>query len=501
MVNRCQTSVTTFAVCCSGIYQAARIAPAASLNRSMVWDTLMGYDESEQDSNLEVEIGSLRAPASSATLADAQAGRASFVARRTRREHLRRGIAVTAGLVVVLAALVLSIAPTREALRGVVIGPTPTATARVPAGEDSLYIALNPNWGAVSLDDHTLARLPIEGIDQPLRLSRGPHTIRWRFAPILEYTCRLTVPSAPGDTCPTRTGIQPGKKGIASVVTLQLALPMLAPAYRHALVVAMQSALDAERSSEIVRPGEVYRSDDAALGFPVMVAHQPLRATLRFVLDAENHNVVCPAIDSGPGVHCMMNGDCRELCTAPWQSPPGAPGGAYQAYIVAHPTWRYTALDGHVVAENAPDIAVQPDGPWYDVFDERPIPITITWDGAQWRASVVISGNTAPGELPNPVCGTAEDEIPYSLSPPTPAGWQAVAATYVPGAPPATGRLLLMTVPGERPILLLHRFGVMLAANDAARRSLGVYLPVVDAYERTIAQELARQNHLIVTTP
>ncbi|HEX5439338.1 MAG TPA: hypothetical protein VFW76_00510, partial [Ktedonobacterales bacterium] len=74
------------------------------------------------------------------------------------------------------------------------------------------------------LDGKPLARLPVEGIDQPLHLARGVHMLRWRFAPIIDTACRLTVPTTLGDTCPLRVGIQPGKKGIASVVTLQMSL-------------------------------------------------------------------------------------------------------------------------------------------------------------------------------------------------------------------------------------------------------------------------------------
>src|SRR6185437_1380785 len=181
----------------------------------------MGYDEPESDRNLEIEVSPLSAPASSASSAvdDAAEGRSLLAPGRTRRERLLRGVTVTASLVAVLVALALSIAPTREALLGFVVGPTPTATDPITAGENSLYITINPNWGAVSLDNHILAQLPAEGIDQPLWLSRGRHSIHWQFPPIVDYTCHLTVPSAPGDNCPTRTGIQPGKKGIASVVT------------------------------------------------------------------------------------------------------------------------------------------------------------------------------------------------------------------------------------------------------------------------------------------
>lgn len=469
----------------------------------------MGYDDPEPESDLEIEVSPLHGAASSAPASIGAATESSplLAPRRTRREHLRRGIIVTAGLLVVLVALVLSIAPTREALYGLVAGPTPTATDPISAGEDSLYITINPTWGAVALDNHTLGKLPLEGVDQPLWLSRGRHTIRWRFAPIIDYTCHLTVPSAPGDNCPTRTGIQPGKKGSASVVTLQLALPMLAPAYRHSLIVAIQAAFDEQQSSDTVRSGEVYRSDDAALGYPVVVAKQPLKATLRFVSDADYHDVDCPAITSDPGEECMMNGDCRELCTSPWQDSLPAPADAYNAYIVAHPTWRYSSFDGRVLADNAPDFDVQraaqsTGAAWYEPIDELPVPITISWEGSAWKVSASVGVRSPFSSLPDITCVSAWAEIQFGfLSPPTSAGWQAVTPTSIPGNPVAEGCLLALTAPGLNPLFLLHRFGVMLAVNDAAEHSLGRILPMADAHERAIAQTLARQNHFEVIAP
>lgn len=466
----------------------------------------MGNDESERDSNLHIEVSPLRTPASSALTEGATPGTPLLAPRRTQRERLRRSMAVTAGLVIILVALVLSIAPTREALYGLVSGPTPTATDPVTAGEDSLYVTINPGWGAVSLDNHTLSQLPAEGIDQPLRLSRGRHSIHWRFPPIVDYSCHLTVPSAPGDSCPTRTGIQPGKKGIASVVTLQLALPMLAPAYRHTLLVAIQAAFDAKQSSDIVRPGEVYRGDDAASGYPVVVAKQSLRATLRFVSDADNQGVSCPAITSDPGEDCMMNGDCRELCTAPWQDSLAATGDTYQAYIVAHPAWRYTTLDGRVVADNAPDFDVQgaeqsTGTVWNESGDDLPTPITISWDGSAWKVSASVGVRSPFSSLPDITCVSAWAEIQFSfLSPPTSAGWPAVTTTSIPGNPVGEGCLLVLTAPTLNPLFLLHRFGVMLAVNNEAQ-SLGQNLPIADAYERAIAQTLARQNHFEAMAP
>ena len=210
----------------------------------------MGDNEPGQDDNLEIEVSPLHPLSTVRPDGKAPVGRSPFASGRPLRVQRRRGIIVTIALLVTLVALVMTIAPTREALRGVVFGPTPTATKPVPAGEDNLYVTLSPHWGSVSLDNRVFTRLPVEGIDQPLRLSRGRHMLRWRYAPIIDYSCQLTVPSAIGDTCPTSIGILPGKKGIGVVVALQLSLTALAPGYRASLVAAMQAALDAQQSND-----------------------------------------------------------------------------------------------------------------------------------------------------------------------------------------------------------------------------------------------------------
>ncbi len=465
----------------------------------------MGMHDPEQGDDLQIEVSSLQpSSATSEPSAESTAAKPLFASTRSRLAQRRRGIIVTGVLVVTLVALTLTIAPTREALLGAVLGPTPTATMPVPAGEDNLYVSISPHWGAVTLDGKPLTNLPIEGIDQPFHLARGVHRIRWRFPPIIDISCRLTAPTASGDTCPLRVGILPGKKGIASVVTLQLSLANLAPAYRVPLLSAINAALNAHQSSETVRTGESY-VDLAQSGTPT-VAAQPLRATLSFVSDAENPRAQCVAIDSGPGANCMMNGDCREICTAPWQPPPTSADSSWQAYVVAHPEWSYATLDGRAVADDQPDLGGQLQ---FLGSDEHPMPITIGWDSSQWQARADFDSPVAGSPFGDPACMTAQDEVGYQgiLPPELPgqsSGGAGVMWLYVPGAPRAIGCLAAalpesaqgapdtsaqgMAVAG----LILHRFGVPVAVNAAAHQ-YWPELPMADAYEQAIAQHLAQK--------
>ena len=202
----------------------------------------------------------------------------------------------------------------------------------------------------------------------------------------------------------------------------------------------------------------------------------------------------------------MMNGDCREICTAPWQTPLTSSVRALQAYVVAHPEWSYATLDGRVVAGDQPDIGGQLQFLGSDVY---PVPITIGWDGAQWQVYADFDAAIAGSPFGDPACVTAQDEVGYQgISPPElpsqSAGGVGVTWLYVPGVPSAIGCLAAalpenaqgspdtsahgMAVAG----LILHRFGVPIAANAAAHH-YWPELPVADAYEQALAQHLAQK--------
>jgi hypothetical protein len=150
---------------------------------------------------------------------------------------------------------------------------------------------------------------------------------------------------------------------------------------------------------------------------------------------------------------------------------------------------------------------VQQSDLWHEVFDERPTPIDISWDGADWHASAPISGEIQPTDLPNPVCATTQDEINYQeVNPPELPDGSQFRWEYIPGDPAALG-CLAVVVPeniagtptadlsdvATSGFVLLHRFGVMLAANAATHR-YWPFLPLADAYEQALARTLAQQN-------
>jgi hypothetical protein len=178
----------------------------------------------------------------------------------------------------------------------------------------------------------------------------------------------------------------------------------------------------------------------------------------------------------------------------------------WQAYIVAHATWRFTTLDGRVVADAQPDVGGQLQ---FLGNDERPVPIAIGWDGLQWQVHADFDSATSGSPFGDPGCATAQDEVQFQgIIPPqlpgSTGGGVGVRWMYIPGMPRAIGCLATALPENAQGLpdtsahglalagLILHRFGVSIAANAAAHQ-YWPGMPVADAYEQAIAQNLAQQ--------
>ncbi len=136
------------------------------------------------------------------------------------------------------------------------------------------------------------------------------------------------------------------------------------------------------------------------------------------------------------------------------------------------------------------------------MIDESLISLRITWDSLGWHVIVPTGTSVQDSSFLNPTCASTQDEV-GPLEPPADANgpvylqWQFASGTL-----PATGCLAVGTpqqnagitpTPTYSPPLVvycLHRFGVLLAANDLAHRSWP-YLPLADTYEQRLAQQLA----------
>ncbi len=418
----------------------------------------------------------------------------------------RLQLVVTAGIVVLALLVILgSTAPVRELVSGVFIRPAPTPTPTLAPGADLFYVQGSPPWGQLSIDGHAIAQLPRMSLDPPLRLARGRHVLVWKADPFLSLRCTVSVPASYGtDTCRYNQTVQLDSGLLAYIITFSISLTSLPIDQRAPLIQAAQEALDAQQSTDIVQPGELYALSPNdpkcryAPGQPLCyaTARQPLKATLSFQLDAnEASDEAC--IDPELSSCTFSHQNCHLFC-------PGLDSGlsaaqAWDVFAAVLSQWQFATLDGRVLARDVPDNSLW-DYATGQVTDESLVPLGITWDSLGWHVTVSHDASGSDAGFFDPACAGAQDEVQQFLYPPADASgmqWQ-----YASGSVPAVGCIALGSPqphPGTTPTpsssqaavaYCLHRFGVNLAANELAQR-YWPYLPVADAREQLLAQQLA----------
>ncbi|HLX56827.1 MAG TPA: hypothetical protein VKR83_07370 [Ktedonobacteraceae bacterium] len=370
--------------------------------------------------------------------------------------------------------------------------------------EQSTYyygLDANPPWGHLSVDGKRVALIS-KGAYTLFSLPRGQHTLTWSAAPFSPQQCSISVPvGSDSDNCKTPDAV-PGFQGnITSYISFPANLSMLSVAQRAALIQAAQVVLDSQQSSETVRAGELYAQTPVAAGASTrsctvlhvaalcfVAANQPLRATLRLQLErGSSPNAPCAAgaCDSG-------NQNCRLFCDLPAfiGSNTALSPAVWQTSVVVNLLWRFATVDGRVVAENQADSFIL--GEQNDIE----VSMNITWNGKQW--GVTLTGQRGFNNNDEPVCSAAYSNL-YTLVFASAA--PDFVAKLVPGPTPASGCLIQITLqPGSNteptptaapPTVanVIQRFGVLLAVNATAHH-LWPFLPVADAYEQQVAQQL-----------
>jgi hypothetical protein len=402
-----------------------------------------------------------------------------------RRRALR--LAGLLGVVLLALAVVLAGNPfVREAAGGLVDRVLATPTATLAPGADQYYLLPSPPDIAVRLDGHALAGLRLVGPDtlQSLRLAPGRHRLEWRprAYPFLPLACVVSVPHAPGDTCPlVAPAVTPGAASAqGSIVAMHDSLTTVVPAQYHPLLDAIQAALSAASSRAVVQPGGYYLADAVPFGSPAGVATQPLQVSLAldFTLLA-GYPEPCAAVGLAPNPQpCRFPGqDCQQLCTLPTTSSDWLAGGMVQ------PVWTYTAPGGRVVAQNQGD-----------PFNLQAVVILrINWDGAHWHVAPILGHTPGIPAADDLLCMASRDWLlqdgawSFMVTPPPGA-----VAEYAAAPSPSEGCVVVLDPhPGaDTPALFLQRFGVLLAA-DAAARLPGSTLPVATAADQRAAADLA----------
>ncbi len=433
---------------------------------------------------------------------------------RLARHRRIAGLVVTAGVVVLAALIILgSTASVRTFVIDHLVPPPATATPVLGPGADLFYIQGDPLWGHALIDGHALARLPIIGVDPPLRLSRGQHVVTWQAPPFLPLTCVVSVPADfATDTCDDSGTARVGSELFAAIITFSESLDTLSSTQRAALIRAVQQGLDTQQSSDIVRPGELYVFSTACGNESTPVpacyrtAKQPLRAVLSFHLDTDAAaNAPC----NSPQTPCAFSfQNCHLFCPGAATRAPFSPAPQVKAWDVAapvRPAWNFTTLDGRVVAQNQSDNTLW-DYATGNPVDEYLIELQITWDSRGWHVVIPSLAETSASIFgaPKITCAAAQNEVGFLGDAKYNNTFISPQWNFVPDPTLATGCLVVTNLaesagtptsassPSSEVAICLHRFGVLLAANALAHR-LWPYLPLADAYEQGLAQELAQR--------
>lgn len=364
--------------------------------------------------------------------------------------------------------------------------PTPTPTPALDVSQ--FYVQGDPPWGQLLIDGHAVAHLPAIKTDPPLSLASGRHTLQWRAAPFIPQSCTISVPADfSSDTCIDNSAVAISGGRYVQIITFIASLDNLPPDQQAALISATQAALDGQQSTATVQPGEYYAMPGSCRETPLIgiqiaqcsaIARQPLKAILSFQLDA-NASVDASCDSPEQQESCAVNGqNCHLFCSV------GFVPSAWNAGIAVQAFWAFKMPDGHIVARNVPD----------NPSEEDYVPVRIIRSPMGWHVTPLLGGSS--GSAPPsgyPVCQPLEGNLNLLGEPMTTGPWQwkfATGAVLADGCAaeaipePASGAA---PAPSAHGAYFLYRFGVILAANNAARGDWG-FLPVADAYEQALAQ-------------
>ncbi len=391
--------------------------------------------------------------------------------------------------VLLLIVIIVAVSPARDALINHFFGSAPPPAATVTPGDNLFFIQALPQ-GTIYIDGHLLAHPPAVG-GKPLRLSPGRHQILWKADPFEPLSCVVSIPSSVSsgqcnDESPTAY-----ENGNARLITFAPTLVDLFPPQKTALIQHIQEVLTTMTSTTTVEPGEHYIATSVA-GVPaVLTATRLLKATLSFHLDTNLASSNSCA--TGFGDDCSLNGqNCLQLCNTPDTNQVNGittTGNNINLLALFYPLWTYTTLDGQIVAQNQPDALPVQANTDHSLF------VHVLWDSKEWDVNLITENNVFFGTAGNahPACASVNNIIQSGNYQTVPeagnVSWKLFA-----GTDPAAG-CLGVVIPDDSQqsvAYCLYRFGVLLAANDAAHRYFPD-LPLADAYEQGIAAAIARQ--------
>lgn len=396
-------------------------------------------------------------------------------------------------------------AEVRALLARALFRPQPAATTT--SDSLSLYLQGNPDWGRFIVDGRPISRLPRLVSDRPLVLAQGQHTVTWQVAPFRPQTCVFTVLNATTLSGPCLSRGRISARFVPSVNVMVLSffasLNELPAGQRQAVFQQIQQALAGYGTSEQVQAGERYAVSEqqvaanpslcslaAHLAICFARTYQPLQARLRVQLDSStSSDDSCVA-----SKQCSFNGqDCRALCEDPTVIYGNRDVSGWSVAATIGLYWSYTTLSGQVVARDQPISAVR------GTQGYQMVSLRITRAGQNWQVSP-FPQNIGSG-YDDPLCSQAAQDT-QTLTSAASGNKDMYVQNLIPIHNRAAEGCLVVLVSSSDAILnpstpapgsntrfaayCLVRFGVVLAVNQVARQQWP-FLPVVDAYEKSLA--------------
>lgn len=400
---------------------------------------------------------------------------------------------LTVGLVVGVAVglFARSTSDPRAALGKLLGAPTATpALLPVPAAANDTVAAVHGvPWGALTISGQPVS--PAQMAGALFQLSPGQHQLVYTAADFPTLRCIISVPPATSDTCPlanpNAVSDVPIAYTSARVLDLLATPARLAPAQRAALDAAISRTLATLGGTATISPGDRYADP---------ISGATLRASVTLTYS------VTPEIATPDEARAHLNGlggqPCGPICasgTDPQQAQTSESQSGWRLEVMVRPTRAVTLSDGQRLSNEQADAR--------DVGPASLLAARIT-DG--WQVSpdpMGLPAGAAGGGLAALLCSQdtqaavaglktlATNIISYRLMPaPNPADGCVVAALRAPTAPCSPECAPLP------PLLVIVRFGVMLAANTDAHAAYPS-LPLADP----IARGIATNAYTDATTP